>query len=311
LSIPLKPYFYYRLATIQDYQNRSVILFGTYATGTVMKDDFVYGVGRVESTSTFFPFMIMEGIAATSTSLPPPLTPPGNLAVNFDQMNIQLKISFPTSIDPEWPENPLHYEMSYSTSTSLNGTWGQVENIPVFLGNDYLIGIRASDDYGAVSKITTTTWSFPAGFAPYILSSGTDDASQYFTLSTGGELRSIQIFTANFSTGSRNPDMNGCSLSLIKNDGIGSYTTVTADNGYAGRGCAGDLTYSFASSSPYLEAGRQYQWIFQVPTGNPTTRAGVQFYGTQKDTAGGSFGDGSIVNARFIVNASSAILFAN
>lgn len=56
LSIPLKPYFYYRLSTVQDRQNRSVILSGTASTtvGAVMGDNFIYGTGRVESTSTFF-----------------------------------------------------------------------------------------------------------------------------------------------------------------------------------------------------------------------------------------------------------------
>ena len=63
LSIPLKPYFYYRLATMQDWQNRSVILAGTTSTvtGTYMWDGFVPTVGRVEATSSFFPFMTMEG----------------------------------------------------------------------------------------------------------------------------------------------------------------------------------------------------------------------------------------------------------
>ena len=88
LSISLKPYFYYRLSTSQTWQNRSVILAGTTSTavGTMMWDGFIYGTGRVEYYAPFFPYMIMEGIAPTSTLTPPPLTTPTDLAVSFDQL---------------------------------------------------------------------------------------------------------------------------------------------------------------------------------------------------------------------------------
>ena len=173
LSIPLKPYFYYRLATVQDRQNRSVILAGvaTTTTGMVMWNNFIYGTGRVEYTEPFFPFMEMAGVSATSTLTPPPLTTPTNLAENFDELGMQLNLLWSTSTDPDWSANPLHYEMNYSTSTKLSDNgWAAPAAIPVAMGNPYLIGVRAMDNFGDVSAAATTTWNFPAGFVPYLLS---------------------------------------------------------------------------------------------------------------------------------------------
>ncbi len=163
-SILLKPYFYYRLTTLQDLQNVSVILAGTASTtaGVAMWDNFIYGEGGVQSTSTFFPFMVMEGVAATSTLTPPPLTSPGNFFLIFNETEMQLNLSFSTSTDPDWPANPLHYQMNYSTSSSLSDNgWTSPSTISVVSGDSYLIGIRALDNYGAVSAVVTTTWSAP------------------------------------------------------------------------------------------------------------------------------------------------------
>jgi hypothetical protein len=314
LSIPLKPYFYYRLTTVQDWQNRSVLLAGTATTttGTVMWDNFIYGTGRVESTAPFFPFMVMEGVAATSTATPPPITTPTNVAANFDELGMQLNLSWSTSTDPDWPANPLHYEVNYSTSTSFSDSgWGGAGPIPVAVGNSYLIGVRAEDGYGGMSAIATTTWSFPPGFTPYLLSPELGYANQYFTVPSTSTLQSIELFTTNFQTNAKNPDAAGCSLAFLYPESIVSVGMQPADNSYSGYGCAGHLTYSFASSSIPLVPGKQYQWIFEASTGNPSTGADVQFYGTATDTAGGGFNDSSLVNAKFVVNGDSGVLFAN
>jgi hypothetical protein len=314
LSIPLKPYFYYRLVTVQDRQNRSVILTGTPSTtvGTVMWDNFIYGTGRVEYTAPFFPFMIMEGIMPTSTPTPPPLTTPTNLAMNFDEFAMQLTPSFGTSTDPEWPGNPLLYEVNYSTSTSLsNDGWGASAPFPVVFGNTYLVGVRARDNYGAVSAIVTTTWSFPAGFAPYRLSPSLNYANQYFIVPVTSTLQSIEIFTTNMQTNAKNPEIVGCSMEMFYSDTPISYRMYPSDNGYGGYGCGGHLTFSFASSRLLLTPGTEYQWIFQSETGNPSTGASVQFYGTATDTARGSFSDPSLVNAKFVINGDSGVLFSN
>jgi hypothetical protein len=314
LSISLKPYFYYRLSTVQDYQNRSVILAGTTATtvGTAMWDNFIYNTGRVEYTEPFFPFMEMEGAFATSTPAPPPLTAPTNLAENFDELGMQLDLSWSTSTDPDWPANPLHYEMNYSTSTMLSDNgWATPAAIPVAIGNSYLIGVRAVDNFGDVSAAATTTWNFPQGFSPYILSPELSSAAQYFTVPSTSTLQSIKLFTANFQTGARNWSLPWCALQLFDEYDLSSVGMTQSDNTYNGYDCAGTPTFSFASTAPMLYPSHQYHWVFSAQTGNPLTGASVQFYGTAANTAGGLFSNSSLVNARFTVMGDSGILFSN
>jgi len=314
LSILLKPYFYYRLATSQDYQNRSVLLAGTASTtvGVAMQDRFLYGTGRVETTSTFFPFMMMQGIAATSTLTPPPLTTPTNLAENFDELGMQLNLSWATSTDPDWPANPLHYEMNYSTSTALSDAdWIDPAQIPVVFGNTYLIGVRAVDNYGDVSAAATATWNFPVGFTPYLLSRSIGYAAQHFTVPSTSTLQSITLFTTNVQTGARFIASVGCSLQVFDYYDLSSLGMTQSDNGFGGYGCGGTPTFTFASSSLMLYPDHQYEWVFNAGTGNPSTGAGVQFYGTATDTAGGQFSDPSLVNAKFTVTGDSGVLFSN
>lgn len=314
LSIPLKPYFYYRVATMQDWQNRSVILAGTTSTvtGTYMWDGFVPTVGRVEATSSFFPFMTMEGAFSTSTLLPPPLTTPTTLSENFDKLTMQLNLAWGTSTDPDWPANPLHYEMNYSTSTQLSDAgWIVPGPIPLATGNTYLVGIRAADDYGDVSVPATATWNFPAGFAPYILSPGLGYAYQSFTVPSTSTLQSIQLFTTHLQSGAPYASSITCSLRLFDNYNASSLGVTPADNNFNGRSCEGTPTYLFTSSPLILHPDHQYQWVFTADTGNPSTGASVQFYGTATDSAGGLFGDPSLVNARFIVTGDTGIVFSN
>jgi hypothetical protein len=314
LFIPLKPYFYYRLSTVQDYQNRSVILAGatTTSTGTAMWNNFIYGTGRVESTEPFFPFIEMEGVFATSTLVAPPLTVPTNLAENFDRFGMQLTLSWSTSTDPDWSANSLHYETNYSTSTTLSDTeWTAPAAIPVTMGNSYLIGVRALDNYGAISAVATTTWNFPQGFSPYLLSPELSDASQYFTVSSTSTLQSIALSTANWQTGARNWSGPWCTLQLFDEYNLSSMGMTQSDNTVYGYDCAGTPTFSFASTSPVLYPSHRYHWVFAAQTGNPSTGASVQFYGTAMDTAGGAFSNPTLVNAKFTVTGDTGILFSN
>jgi hypothetical protein len=278
-----------------------------------MWNGFIYGAGRVEFTSTFFPFMVMQGVFATSTLVPPPLTTPTDLAENFDELGMQLNLSWSTSTDPDWPANPLHYEMNYSTSTTLSAAgWIDPGPIPVSLGSSYLIGIRAEDDYGAVSAAATTTWNFPPGFVPYLLSPSLSYAYQYFTVPSTSTLQSIQLFTTNFQTGARYSTNIMCYLQLFDEYDLSSMGMTPADSGVTGVACGVSPVFTFASSPLVLYPDHQYHWVLTATTGNPSTGAGVQIYGTATNTAGGLFGgDPSLVNAKFTVNGDSGVLFSN
>ena len=314
LSILLKPYFYYRLTTVENLQNGSIILAGTptTTTGVAMYNEFIYATGRVEYTDPFFPFLIMQGVPATSTLTPPPLTPPTDVAARFDSLGMTLSLSFGTSTDPDWPANPLHYEMNYSTSSMLSDNgWTALASVPVVFGDHYIIGVRARDNYGDISAPATTTWDFPQGFIPYLLSPRLGSASQYFTVSTTSTLRSIDVFVTDFATGAKNPLYVGCSLALFDEYNGTLLASTSADNGFDGYHCGGDLAFSFASSSPMLYPDHRYRWMFTASTGNPSTGAGVKFYGTAADTAGGPFSNSALANARFTLTADGGIIFSN
>jgi hypothetical protein len=256
--------------------------------------------------------MVMEGVFATSTLLPPPLTAPAILGETFDELKMQLNLSFSTSTDPDWPANPLSYQVNYSTSTVLSDDgWVAPGPIPLVTGNTYLIGVRAVDDFGDASAVATATWDFPAGFTPYVLSPGLGYASQYFAVHSTSTLGSIQLFTTNVQTGARYTESVGCSLQLFDEYGSSPVVVTPSDNGFSGYGCAGALTFSFASSSPMLYPDHRYHWAFTAQTGNPSTGAWVQFYGTATDTAGGPFSDPSLVNAKFTVTGDAGTLFSN
>ncbi|HEY5221138.1 MAG TPA: M23 family metallopeptidase [Candidatus Paceibacterota bacterium] len=314
LSIPLKPYFYYRLTTLQDYQNRSVILAGTASTtvGVAMAHNFIYGTGGVETTSTFFPFITMGGVGATSTLAPPPLTSPGDITESFDELNMQLTPSWSTSTDPDWAGNPLSYEMNYSTSTSLSDdNWMAPGAFPIVPGYTYLIGIRAVDNYGDVSAVASTTWDIPPGFTPYLLSPDLNYAYQYFTVAFPSALQSITLFTTDFKTGAKNQDGPWCTLDVFDEYDLASLGDTPADNTNSGFACAGTPTFSFASSLPVLLPGHMYHWVFTAQTGNPLTAASVQFYGNEMNTAGGGFSDPSLLNAKFTLTGPAGAFFEN
>jgi hypothetical protein len=170
----------------------------------------------------------------------------------------------------------------------------------VVLGNTYLIGIREKDNFGDISVPATISWDFPPGFMPYVLSPPLSSVSQYFTVPSTSTLQSIGLFTTNFQTGSKYVDIHYCTMELHDGSNV-----IASDGAFHGYGCMGNPIFSFASSSLVLSPGHRYQWVFNLDG------AAVQFYGIATDTAGGLFSDPSLVNARFIVDGDSGVLFAN
>jgi hypothetical protein len=179
------------------------------------------------------------------------------------------------------------------------------------VGNSYLIGVRAVDNYGAVSALATTTWNFPPGFEKYYVTPGLSYATQDFMVPTSTTLNSIEIFTTNLQTTARFTQAVHCSLSLTDLYGSTISGTISSDNAYYGGDCAGDVLFSFASSLPQLLPNDPYRWTFEADTQNPSTQAWVQFYGTAENSAGGFFSDPSVANARFVINGQSGPVFAN
>jgi len=175
LDIPLQPNKYYRLTTLQDFQNRSVILEGTSATGTAMWDGYVYGVGIVRYQYAFYPY-----ISAIMIPDYPPLQPPGappSLSINFDSLNSVINLGWPAATDPDTTSSLLTYQINIASSTPTTSStldssaWQSVgknlaTSTPVVFDNSYTIGVRAVDDLGNIGLPLVQAWNFPDGYAP-------------------------------------------------------------------------------------------------------------------------------------------------
>jgi pimeloyl-ACP methyl ester carboxylesterase len=118
--------------------------------------------------------------------------------------------------------------------------------------------------------------------------------SQVFTASVSGNLGAIEVFTSNFHTNSRYSETNNCYMTIYDQDSNTSLTS--SDNGFNGDGCAGDLTFTFKNSQPFLRAGKQYRWNYVFGMQN---FSGITFAGSAIDAVGGSFNVGPLVNAEF------------
>jgi hypothetical protein len=103
----------------------------------------------------------------------------------------------------------------------------------------------------------------------------------------------------------------GCYMELFDSYHQSSIGMTQSDNGFSGYGCAGTPTFFFSSSSLVLYPDHLYHWVFVATTGNPSTGASVQFYGTATNTAGGLFSNPSLVNARFTMIGDTGVLFSN
>jgi hypothetical protein len=203
LDIPLQPNKYYRLYTYQDYQNRSVVLRGTVATGTAMSNGYVYGTGRVENHYAFYPYLAWTFVPNWPPLLPP--DPPPGASVSFDAANLLLNLSWNPTTDPDTASTLLAYQWNVSTSTSFDdAAWQSAgknlsAQIPLAFPNDYMIGIRAVDDLGDVSAPSVLHWSFPAGYFPLPSQLGHDDgagAPTEFHLAGPISLSAIGLWTS-------------------------------------------------------------------------------------------------------------------
>ena len=173
LDVKFHPFSYYRLETYQDYQNRSVILAGTTATGTAMSNAFITDVGEIFNYYPFYPFMVMEGEPGPQVdiSIPQKPTIPQIQSIDFNENDMALNISWSTSTDLDSLDSKITYEYNITNLSDFHESeWVQAGpntslSYPVSFPNEYKIGIRAVDDTGLMSGVASTTWEFPGGFS--------------------------------------------------------------------------------------------------------------------------------------------------
>jgi murein DD-endopeptidase MepM/ murein hydrolase activator NlpD len=287
LHIPFQPNKFYRLETNQQSQNHSVILAGTTATGTAMWSQFLPGTGGVENRYTFYPYLSM-----TMISNYPPLArpdPPANMTTTFDTLNARLYVSWSVATDSDTTSSLLTYEVQITTSTALDDSqWTAMganlsTDALVAYKNDYMIGVRATDDFGATSTPLVMPWHFPVGYAP--LPQQTDHSHESsripheITFEGNAVVIGIHLWT--------NPHPDGvscCSQSYLtlSQDSSGTMGDVIATskpvtiNQYMGEG---DRYYEFVSSTA-ISPGSYWLAVYSGPA--PSTN-GFSVYGSTSD----------------------------
>jgi len=118
--------------------------------------------------------------------------------------------------------------------------------------------------------------------------------SQVFVPTISANLGSLEVFTKDFTTLSRNPGTNNCYVTIYNQDT--NTLLASSDNGFTGSGCAGDLLFTFQSSQPFLQVGTHYRWDFVFGGQNFTT---LTFLGSPSNTVGGLFNRMADTNAKF------------
>jgi hypothetical protein len=164
----------------------------------------------------------------------------------------------------------------------------------------FLIGIAAicadHQAYGAAIIAQQTDGSISASNSTRADNSRSDITvgSQVFVPAISANLESLEVFTSNFSSGSRNPDTNTCYLTIYNQD---TNTFIAqSDNVFNGFNCAGSLLFTFNNSKPFLQTGTHYVWNYVFGAQN---NCGITFLGSGNNTVGGTFSVAPVVNAEF------------
>jgi Peptidase family M23 len=282
LNIPLQPNKYYRLNASNDFQNRSVILRGTSATGTSMSDGFVSGVGRVENQYPFYPYLAWTFIPNWPLLLPP--NPPPDLSVSFDATDVALDVTWGAAADPDTTSTLLAYEVMVATSTSPEDfAWQPVgknfsTHVPISFPNTYQIAVRARDDLGNVSEPASMAWHFPDGFYPLPSQMNYDSAAggapEKFHLDKPAVISSIGLWTSR----GNGPFGIGFDYAGIFTDASGTPGNPLATSVLTQASWPHEVWHDF--SEPVSLLSGDY-WI--APVSGPAQYNGAFFYG---DTAG-------------------------
>lgn len=92
-------------------------------------------------------------------------------SLSFDEGDQKLIVSFKPSTDPDSLDRNLIYEFNYSTTTEFNDSnWQKINSsnfefaFGVIYPQNYMIGLRALDEFGNISATESAQWSFPENF---------------------------------------------------------------------------------------------------------------------------------------------------
>jgi len=205
-------------------------------------------------------------------------TAPSDIELSFNGNTSELMISTSSSTDPDTLDNLISYQYNYTTSSEVifnNNNWRLMDSTrtavfePVY-DNNYIIGVRAIDEFNNPSKIVSSTWSFPSSFVIIqqqnrdeqgFLNGNAGAVAQVFRVAHSGFVKGIKFITQGFYNGS-----NGAIQAFL-------YNTDDPNNAANDNLLASSTqkivwgTYSSAThiltfqNPPFLEEGSIYTWI--------------------------------------------------
>ena len=201
LNITLNPTSYYRLDTFGEYQNSSVILWGTSGMGVAMWDLFVYGVGEVYYYYTFYPYII-SNLPTSPASLGSGGGPQNPVIMYGEPVNTQSGNYFYQHTDLIIPGRGSSVTLSraYNALASYAGPLGSnwTHNYNVILGDaGQSVSITWGDGHADYYILSAGVYLPPPGLYDALImnSDGTylltrKDRTQYI-FSSSGKLTSI------------------------------------------------------------------------------------------------------------------------
>jgi hypothetical protein len=222
--------------------------------------------------------------------------------------------SWASSTDSDTLDSAISYDLQYTTSSSFSDS-GWVSQgtdlsvtFDVVFDNSYLVGVRATDDFGTTSTVSSSTFSFPAGYvvlpsqkvhdtllAGFVTEGGT--LGQKVTMTASSTISTVSMWLGN---GGGQYCCAASYLALYADD-EGSFGTLVATSSVAsisGAGAVQENTYTF-SPGVSLSDGVAY-WLVPVQSASNTNSS--QVYGSSGDLyAGGLWSADAGVDAYFVL----------
>jgi len=90
----------------------------------------------------------------------------GEITKSFDESSSLFTLSWNSATDDDTLDSKIMYDLDFATSTNTSPTWMTTSSMPTYQrhvksGDDFIISIRARDDFGNISFIATTSWKYP------------------------------------------------------------------------------------------------------------------------------------------------------
>lgn len=90
----------------------------------------------------------------------------GEITKSFNEASSLLTLSWNGATDEDTLDSKVVYDLSFTTSTDAGEIWTATSSSPTYQkhvasGDDFIISLRARDDFGNISEVATTSWKYP------------------------------------------------------------------------------------------------------------------------------------------------------